>query len=141
MRFYRVLVSACLMVLVLPFGATITHAAVSHSSYQTLLSDDFSQSLTKWHPLQGDWNVQSGELHGTSNQTEGLISAGEISWTDYVFSARVKSLTNSSDDLLVRFQDSRNYYRIILLWDHMEIWLKRQGSDQLLYREESWGTR
>jgi M6 family metalloprotease-like protein len=122
----------------LPLSAVRTEAVVSTSTYETLFQDDFSQGLTKWHSVQGEWAIQNGELHGTSGKGEGVVSAGEM-WTDYVFSARAKSLSNVSDDLLVRFQDSGNYYRIVLLWDHMEIWLRRQGNDQLLYREASWG--
>ena len=138
MKFWRILAFSCLVILALPFTVPGTRGVVSPSSYQILLQDDFSQGLGKWHSVQGDWAVQSGELRGTSNKGEGLISSGAISWTDYVFSARIKSLTNtnSSDDLLVRFQDSSNYYRIALLRDHIEFWSRRQGSDQLLYREE-----
>ena len=136
MKFWRILAFSCLVILVLPLTVPGTRGVVSPSSYQTLLQDDFSQGLSKWHSVQGDWAVQGGELHGTSNTGEGLISAGATSWTDYVFSARIKSISNSSDDLLVRFQDSGNYYRIALFRDHMEFWSRRQGSDHLLYREE-----
>ncbi len=140
MKFWRVLAFSCLLILALPLTVPGTRGVVSPSSYQTLLQDDFSQGLGKWHSAQGDWAIQSGELRGASSKGESVISAGASSWTDYVFSARIKSLTNSSDDLLVRFQDSNNYYRIALLMDHMELWSRRQGNDKLLYREEPYYT-
>ena len=136
---HRILAVSCLMILVMPLALSDVHGVVSPSSYQALLEDDFSQGLGKWHPVAGNWAIQNGELHGASDQTQGIASAGDSSWTDYVFSARVKSLSNSTDILLVRFQDSSNYYRVTLLWNRMEIWLRRQGSDQLIYRETSWG--
>jgi M6 family metalloprotease-like protein len=137
--YHRILAVSCLMILAMPLSLNGVHAVVSQSSYRTLLEDDFSQGLAKWHPVAGNWVIQNGELQGASNQTQGIVSAGDTSWTDYILSVRVKSLTNSTDILLVRFQDSSNYYRLILLRDHMEIWLRRQGSDQLIYRETPWG--
>ena len=129
-----------LVILVFPLrAAPLTHAIVSSSSYQVLFDDDFSQGLTKWHHLQGTWEVQNGDLHGSSSGAEGAISAGDASWRDYVVSVRVKSLTNSSDVLLVRLLDAQNYYQVVLFWDHMEIRVRHNGIDHLLYQEKPWG--
>jgi M6 family metalloprotease-like protein len=138
--YWRISPLLFLAILVFPLNAVpMAYAVVSSSSYKVLLEDDFSQGLTKWNPLQGAWAVQNGELHGSSSGTDAVISAGDISWGDYVFSVRVKSVTNSSDILLVRLQGAQNYYRVVLFRDHMEIWLRRSGIDHLLYREKSWG--
>ena len=114
-------------------------AAGNPLPFQTLFEDDFSNGFGKWTQVQGNWTSQSGYLLGASGNVPSLISAGESSWSDYILTIRVRSISGRTLVVFVRWIDSLNYYRIVLAGDHLEFWLKRGGSDILLYREGSWG--
>lgn len=107
--------------------------------YQTLFEDDFSNGLGNWNKAEGSWAAENGYLLGTSDKSPSVISAGNTSWSDYIITVRVRNEAGSTFVLLIRWLDSQNYYRIVLAGDHLEFWLKRSGSDALLYREDSWG--
>jgi M6 family metalloprotease-like protein len=139
----------CLLVTVSQSTLDFSHpvlGAVSSSSYQTLFEDDFSTGMDGWNPIVGTWNVIDGELHGSSNQERGfvyppqhrvgMIWAGESSWTDYVFSVGFRSLLSSKPvEVLFRWQDAGNYYKIVVTSSHMEIWITRNENSSMLYRE------
>jgi M6 family metalloprotease-like protein len=120
--------------------------AVNSSTYQTLFEDDFSTGMDKWSPIVGTWNVIDRELHGSSNQDRGvvyppqhrvgMIWAGDGSWTDYIFSVGFRSLLSSKPvEVLFRWQDAGNYYKIVVTSSHMEIWITRHENSSMLYRE------
>lgn len=111
------------------------HGAVSSSSYQTLLEDDFSSGLDKWNILQGTWKVSGGELQGSSEQGAGMITAGDVAWKDYIFTVGFRSPSNSPLKILVRWQDAANYYKLVVTSSHIEVWLVRNGNARMLYRE------
>ncbi|MBN2012791.1 T9SS type A sorting domain-containing protein [candidate division KSB1 bacterium] len=73
------------------------------------------------------WFVQNGALNQTSNiyknEFEHIyymgtqISAGNVEWTDYYFTARISSSDNDGIGMLFRYQDKDNYYRFITVED------------------------
>ena len=77
-----------------------------------------------------EWVVQNGVLVQTSNvwsygpvelETKyhlgTHITTGNPAWTDYAFNAHVRSSDNDGVGLIFRYQDARNYYRILLMND------------------------
>lgn len=113
--------------------------AVNPPAYQTMFEDDFSNGLGKWNKIQGSWESENGYLVGTSAKAPSLISAGDTSWSDYILTVHVRSISGTAFVLFVHWLDYQNYYRIVLAEDHLEFWLRRAGNDVLLYREDSWG--
>ena len=100
----------------------------------TLLSDDFSDgNFAGWTVVdQGtssapsSWSVTSGELRQTSNinsgSSSGLSFLGThlrydqgFGWTDYHLSLTLRSDDDDTIGVMVRYQDSNNYYRFS--WD------------------------
>ncbi len=100
------------------------------SSAGPLFSDDFSGSLAGWSVVDegttsapSNWFIDGGELRQTSNIYGGSNSAGplpkpgtylltgEVAWTDYIFSARMKSTDDDGMGMMFRYQDGDNYYR------------------------------
>jgi M6 family metalloprotease-like protein len=119
------------------------HTAPSTSnppSFETLFSDDFSGDLAKWTTVQGTWALQSGYLTGESNNATSQISAGDKSWSDYILTLRARSTSGQTIAVFVRWLDSQNHYRIVLAAEHFDFWLRRNGTDILLYREASGGS-
>lgn len=45
------------------------------------------------------------------------ITAGDKNWTDYSFNALVRSTDNDGVGLIFRYQDAKNYYRVLLMND------------------------
>lgn len=83
-------------------------------------------------PVSGpsDWQVEGGVLVQRSNiwsydQVEletkyhlgTHITTGDAGWTDFTFNALVRSSDNDGVGLIFRYQDARNYYRILLMND------------------------
>ena len=54
---------------------------------------DFNE-LSGWNVSSGNWSVQNGTLEGFSNY-EGLIYAGNATWRDFTFTAKVKIAADS----------------------------------------------
>lgn len=77
----------------------------------------------------GNWSVVEGELRQTSNiwsydapaefvyHLGSHAVAGESSWTDYSFNAILRSSDNDGIGLIFRYQDAKNYYRVLLMND------------------------
>jgi len=105
---------------------------------QALFSEQFNGSLSPtWsvtddvEPRSGpsDWRIINGELHQRSNiwsfdaPAEFIyhlgthVSAGASSWQNYTLNALLKSSDNDGIGLLFRYQDAKNYYRILLMND------------------------
>jgi len=104
-----------------------------------LFADNFESGLASaWTFLDdpepqsgpGDWGVLGGELRQSSNiwsygpveletkyhlGTHGF--AGDRSWTDYSLNAVLRSSDNDGMGLLVRYQDEKNYYRVLVMND------------------------
>jgi len=123
---------SCILFLVLLISTRITHAQ------QVLFFDDFSEGhFNAWtitddpQPRSGpsDWQVINGELWQRSNiwsydpPAEFIYhmgthaSAGDQDWTDYTLNAILRSTDNDGIGIIVRYQDPRNYYRILLMND------------------------
>ena len=104
---------------------------VQNATGTLLLSNDFSSALT-WtifdegtNAAPSNWFVDSGVLRQTSNIYGGSIGAaglpkpgtyvrpfpGNPGWTDYTFSARMKSTDDDGMGMMFRYQDDDNYYR------------------------------
>ena len=45
------------------------------------------------------------------------VSTGDKNWADYAFNALVRSTDNDGVGLIFRYQDSKNYYRVLLMND------------------------
>ncbi|MGI9173971.1 MAG: metallophosphoesterase [Rhodothermales bacterium] len=76
------------------------------------------------------WEVSDGLLMQTSNiwsyapvelETKyhlgTHITAGDETWADYTMNALVRSADNDGVGLIVRYQDAKNYYRVLLMND------------------------
>lgn len=86
-----------------------------------------------------DWSVERGELVQKSNiwsygpvelETKyhlgTHVATGDKNWTDYAFNAIVRSSDNDGVGLIFRYQDEKNYYRILLMND--PAWSGRDSS-------------
>lgn len=103
-----------------------------------LLSENFSAgNYDGWtvvddpQPRSGpsNWSVVDGELRQTSNiwsydapaefiyHLGSHIFSGDSSWTDYTFNAVLRSSDNDGIGLIFRYQDAKNYYRVLLMND------------------------
>lgn len=104
------------------------------STAKTLLTEDFTDgNFVGWTIVDDPaakngpsiWSVSNGVLlqnseigSGTTDAlgTYALFTRG--SWTDYRFSVKIKSADNDSMGVMFRYQDNRNYYRLV--WDPQE---------------------
>jgi M6 family metalloprotease-like protein len=120
-------------------GEAIPSAADGDYGGQSLFSDNFSNGLGKWNSVQGKWIIDGGHLQGDSETAPSMISAGDAAWNDYILTAHFIGISTKTIVVYVRWVDAQNHYRIVLAGDHFEFWLKKSGSDQLLFRERSWG--
>lgn len=105
---------------------------------EVLFFDDFSENhMNNWvitddpQPRSGpsNWQVLNGELWQLSNiwsydpPAEFIYhmgthaTAGDPNWKDYTLNAILRSTDNDGIGLIARYQDSRNYYRILLMND------------------------
>lgn len=79
-----------------------------------LFSGDFEEGNTAgWTSAGGTWTVAADDtkILVQKANTTGLITAGDNSWDDYIYEARVRvPITNANAGLLFRVQDSKNYY-------------------------------
>ncbi|MCW5977414.1 MAG: DUF1080 domain-containing protein [Bryobacteraceae bacterium] len=67
------------------------------------------------------WSVSNGMLHQTSNIWGGTVGAlplpgtfayaGQSAWTNYAFSAKMRSADNDAIGLMFGYKDANNYYR------------------------------
>ena len=88
-----------------------------------LLSDDFDDgTFTGWTIVdqgrnQGPsvWSATSGTLLQTSNIDGTFALYMARSWTDYRFTAKLRSLDKGSIGVMFRYQGSNDYYRFA--WD------------------------
>jgi len=96
-----------------------------------LFQTDFSGGLAGWSVVDegtneapSAWTVTGGQLLQSSNiyggSTDGsdpvkpgtYLHAGNVSWTDYEFSVRLRSLDDDALGIMFRYQDGQNYYRL-----------------------------
>lgn len=100
----------------------------------TLLYDDFDSGIISgWNIIDegnrsgpSNWSAATGSLIQSSNIYGGdltisnpekpgtYIYKGDTTWTDYDFTAQVRSNDNDSIGVMFRYQDTNNYYRFIL---------------------------
>ena len=82
-----------------------------------LFSDDFETGMDGWSAASGSWStIQDGgdySLDNGSSRGISIISAGDTSWTDYTYSAKVRRRTEKAG-LLGRYQNSNRYYHFAL---------------------------
>lgn len=108
------------------------------AAQDVLFFDDFAGNhKNNWtitddpQPRSGpsNWQVRNGALWQLSNiwsydaPAEFIYhmgthaTAGDQNWTDYTLNAILRSTDNDGIGLIARYQDSRNYYRILLMND------------------------
>jgi len=126
------------VLLALAVWSLIPISAMS-SPQDVLFFDDFEAgSAPAWTFMDdpepqsgpGNWGITGGELRQSSNiwsygqvelETKYHLgthgSAGERSWTDYTLNAILRASDNDGMGLLVRYQDEKNYYRVLLMND------------------------
>ncbi len=95
-----------------------------------LFSDDFGGTLANWTVVDegtdsapSNWFISGGELRQNSNISDRVLGrddlpkegtfaeAGNSGWTDYTFSAALRSTDNDAIGVMFRYQDPDNYYR------------------------------
>ena len=77
-----------------------------------LISDDFS-NLEGWNlgKLEGSWSVLGGVLNGWAPENVATwVWKGDISWTDYQVTARIRLVSGSEATLIFRYIDDANFY-------------------------------
>ncbi|WP_178021325.1 DUF1080 domain-containing protein [uncultured Paenibacillus sp.] len=104
-----------------------------------IFSDDFEDNdFSHWTVSGGVWSlVTDGSLALSQNTPSGeaLAYAGDASWTDYSYSARVKLLTATGNaGLVFRYADHSNYYTLRLndSGDKVELYKKSGGTMTLV---------
>lgn len=115
------------------FSAPKAQAA---SDTAILFADDFEDgNYDGWTPRAGsNWDVKSGQLIFTAPGSEAIISAGESSWTDYSYEAKVRMDAGGFPGLLARMQDKDNFYmfRYEPNKKGLELSVRRNNTDTLL---------
>jgi endoglucanase len=86
---------------------------------QTLFSDDFGDGdATGWTSTSGTWTVTGNAYNGKANSGASYSVAGESSWTDYAFEAKVNVTNNVNGNkdagLTFRYTDENNCYVLFL---------------------------
>ena len=75
------------------------------ASAQIYFEDDFSQGMSKWVDLWGDWDIQDGALHQSLISDNCMaVVADEFwqdEWTEYTFEVRAKRLTGAEGFLIM----------------------------------------
>jgi hypothetical protein len=89
-------------------------------SRTNVLFSDVLSNLSKWNVITGTWITDNGSLKGTSaTGGEGLIWAGNTTWTNYSFTARLDIANSGEASLVVRYKDPANFYWLGLgCWGH-----------------------
>lgn len=110
-----------------------------------LFYDDFSDvNLTGWIAVLGNWTVSEGEVFtAVSENTRSLIVTGDLAWSNYTYSSKVKesnrAVSGDMDGALVfRYQDQDNYYKIEVDTDiglHIDRFL--DGNETILANDTS----
>jgi alpha-L-arabinofuranosidase len=85
---------------------------------KTLFESDFSKGTASWTLGDGEWQVEDGALHQTSNATDCRATVGDSSWTDYTISLKARR-NSGGEGFLVMFHavDKNNY-----LWWNIGGW-------------------
>lgn len=132
----RMFFNSLLFVALLGVAASPVHPS---NAQDVLFSEDFESGVAAgWTFMDdpepqsgpGNWDVLGGELRQSSNiwsygpvdlETKYHLgthgSAGDMAWTDYTLNATLRSSDNDGMGLLVRYQDERNYYRVLVMND------------------------
>lgn len=87
----------------------------------TLFSDNFEAGTSSnWTAVNGSWGVVtdgSKVFKQTGTSSEGLVYAGNATWTDYSVEAKVKLYdlaSTAASGIMARYTDSNNYYLLRL---------------------------
>jgi hypothetical protein len=81
---------------------------------------DFND-LSGWNASSGSWSVQNGALEGLGSSEPGLIYAGDATWTDFTFTAKVKIAADSprAEVAICIYVDPQDFYWAGLgCWGH-----------------------
>ncbi|GLX66678.1 family 16 glycoside hydrolase [Paenibacillus glycanilyticus] len=105
----------------------------------TIFSDNFEDNdYSGWTTSGGTWSIMTdGNLVLSQSLASGeaLAVAGNASWTDYTYSARLNLLTASGNaGLVFRYADNSNYYMLRLndSLDKVELYKKSAGTLTLI---------
>ncbi|MDT3428831.1 hypothetical protein J2Z22_004425 [Paenibacillus forsythiae] len=105
-----------------------------------LFSDDFESysgfPSGSWLSGNGSWSIVTDGTKAARQSSTGntfIATAGEASWTDYTYSAKVKvGATNVRNGIVGRYADSNNYYFLILYNGNVLLNKKESGSTSTL---------
>jgi hypothetical protein len=79
-----------------------------------LFSDNFEDGDSAgWTTASGSWSIVTDNTKALAQKATAtsLITAGDNSWTDYIYEAKMKlSITNANAGMIFRVKDSNNYY-------------------------------
>ncbi len=59
---------------------------------KVLYQADFTRGLRGWRRGQGEWKVEDGVLHQSSDKEDGLTATGNEGWADYTYSLKARKL-------------------------------------------------
>ncbi|MBU0704066.1 MAG: DUF11 domain-containing protein, partial [Chloroflexi bacterium] len=82
----------------------------------TLFQDNFNDGdAAGWDEQIGGWSVVDGVYQNSGNGSNRRSFAGQYSWTDYSYSAMIRSSDNDTIGLIFRAQsvDTTSYYRFV----------------------------
>jgi hypothetical protein len=130
------------------FGNSLYNGAPDIGAYEfqgtvpqpvTLFSDDFEDNdYAGWTTSGGTWSVTNDGTKALTQSLasgEALIYAGDASWTDYTYSAKLKlSHAFGNAGLIFRYTDASNYYMFRLndSGDKAELYKKAGGTLTLI---------
>lgn len=105
----------------------------------TYFTDDFESNYDEWEIQRGNFDIifdESNTLGHTSTSSEGRISRGDLTWTDYTVSADIKVVDFNGSNrafLCGRYTDGNNFYGVSLSSKNgLELRKKVNGSSSVI---------
>jgi beta-galactosidase len=123
-----------------PTATPTPTATPSPTPWASLFSDDFEDgNSTGWTVVSGSWSVVTDGtkvFKQTGTTGEGVVYAGNASWTNYTVQARVKlydMISLAASGIIGRYKDSNNFYLLRLHQSgKMQLYKKVSGTFTLL---------
>lgn len=80
-----------------------------------LFNDDFETTNNNWIQVSGSWTttVDTTQVYSNTSSTNGVVTAGDNSWSDYSMTADVKR-NGQGAAILGRYSASNSYYQLII---------------------------
>ena len=92
-----------------------------------LFSDNFADgSANGWSVVAGQWSVLDGEVVETSDSSTHSIAVGGPEVVDFQLTAQLRSTDDDDIGLVFRFQDSNNFYVVVLSDENNRIEVKKR---------------